>query len=693
MRNIWMVLILAVFVVWSQAQPIAIDLSSLFDRDIVVETGGSGLTDPLDENRGWIDGGTLPSTYVDGAVISTQDGRASFQFAPLKRSSLDGVTLNGQTLDVPDGRYDSLDLAMLAAPGGFGNPFNFVELRYADGATDQRRFGPVAGWFNSPGAYENTKFNYTDSSDVDSIVSFSTNFGDEELFYVLQERGNGNSGGNRFVDASGFVLYVIEDIPTSLTQATLGVTVGNNFVISLSAEYWDPEASFVDGYTVVANSMELYDGFEHRALGNLKLYEFDVSPFLAQKTGELYILLTDATPQNGWGPFLQNISLYSGENRIFEETLAPAVDTSHATVYAMFQTNGGDGEAPYLYDNSGSGPSNREHRFADAGGSITYRFDLPDTVTDAKLTVDMANNFVVSLSGPTGVVRYDHISPGAAEEKNYLIDEGNSILGGGYRFADASSYMVYQFDLPDELTSAVAQISVGNQFLIEAAAGTDGAYQIEYDWVGDSGQETRDNSNFGVYEIQLDPYLRNNPQNIVRFRFSDGQPADGWGPYLTGITIVNQSGAGADPYTEALNAMEMFGDDVHNEYNKNYYTIDLGSVLQANNPAKEVYVKFTDGSAGDGWGPGIFWMAVYTGEIDILSDRLVFNDLKATNGEPANYCVALLHRRYDVDATKTLSEIVLPQLPSGDELPVYLLGATLNASQTAVEDWMIWERH
>jgi len=117
-----------------------------------------------------------------------------------------------------------------------------------------------------------------------------------------------------------------------------------------------------------------------------------------------------------------------GTNRIFGSTLSPAVTTNGATVYAEFLTNGGEAEKPYLYDNSGSGPSNRGHRFADAAGSLTYRFDLPDNVSDAKLTVDMANNFVVAINGPSSVTRYDQVSPGAADEKDYLIDEGNSIL-------------------------------------------------------------------------------------------------------------------------------------------------------------------------------------------------------------------------------------------------------------------------
>ena len=35
---------------------------------------------------------------------------------------------------------------------------------------------------------------------------------DTEIAYVVSERGNGNAGGNRFVDATGFVLYRIGDL-------------------------------------------------------------------------------------------------------------------------------------------------------------------------------------------------------------------------------------------------------------------------------------------------------------------------------------------------------------------------------------------------------------------------------------------------------------------------------------------------
>ncbi|MEW6238876.1 MAG: hypothetical protein AB1656_26120 [Candidatus Omnitrophota bacterium] len=669
------------------AQQTYVDLTALFDSDAVLEAGGAGLGAALNDQGDRIDALTLPSSYNDGAEALTQDGRTSFLFGPLQQASLDALAVNGQVLDIPDGVYQYVDLAMLSAPGSMGDPFGNIEFRYADGSIDAKRFGPIAGWLSSPTAFENTFYRYTDDSQVQSIVSFSTNFGADEAKYILLEKGNGNSGGNRFIDGTGYVLYVIDGLE-NVKQATLGVTVGNNFVISISAYYGDPESAATEGYTVLANSMDLYGGFEHRALGNLKNYEFDISPYLAENTGEIYILLTDATTSNGWGPYLQRISLYTGKSNTFEETLSPEIDAAKAAVYALFQTNGNDEEKKFLYDNSGSGPSNRGHRFADGNGSITYRFDLPDDAVQAKAVVDMANNFIVSLSGPTGAIRYNSMTVGTADEHNYLIDEGGSIPGGDFRFADGNAYMVYQFDLPDDVTTAFAQINVGNQFVVEIAPGTDGAFTVAKDWVAESGQETTDNSNLTIYTFDLTNYLKNNSSKIVRFRFSDGIPTNGWGPYLKSILIVNKVETGEAAFEEVLNSMTMYGVDIHNETNKQYYTIDLAPTLQ-NNPTKEVFIKFTDASTGDGWGPGIFAMAVFSGELSILSDNLVFNDLKNTSGNPANFGLDLLQRRYTIDPSKKLDKIAFPHQSAIDADKIYLLAATLTAGGSAVSDWML----
>ena len=118
----------------------------------------------------------------------------------------------------------------------------------------------------------------------------------------------------------------------------------------------------------------------------------------------------------------------------------------------------------------------------------------------------------------------------------------------------------------------------------------------------------------------LDSYLQNNPENIVQIRLSMGFPRMGWGTLFDGDRDRQSIGTDEDPFTEVLSSMDLFGEDIHTEYNKNYYTIDLSQVLQSDNPGKEVFVKFTDGSTGDGWGPGIFWMAVYSGSIDIQTD-------------------------------------------------------------------------
>jgi hypothetical protein len=96
-------------------------------------------------------------------------------------------------------------------------------------------------------------------------------------------------------------------------------------------------------------------------------------------------------------------------------------------------------------------------------------------------------------------------------------------------------------------------------------------------------------------------------------------------------------------------------------------------------------MQLGDASPADGWGGGIFWMAAYSGNIDIQSDRRVFNGLKNTpDGQPQlNYGgLTFLDRRYALDPSKTLSSIFLPAKPTDTSTTnsiVYLLAATLNA--------------
>jgi hypothetical protein len=234
-----------------------VDLQALFDTDVFLGSGGTGLGNALDANGRRIDPATLPASYVDGSPAATQDGRASFKFGVLSTASLDGAAINGQSLSVKAGQYGSVDLALLAAPQAFGDPFSAIEFHYADGSKDTNRFGPVAGWFDSPNGYDHAILTAVDNSQVSNIVSFPTDFSAAEAPYLAQQNGTAQSGSARFCDARAYALYEIDNL-AGLTQATLGITVGNDFVISLATDYYDPDVSTTDGYTVLANSETLY---------------------------------------------------------------------------------------------------------------------------------------------------------------------------------------------------------------------------------------------------------------------------------------------------------------------------------------------------------------------------------------------------------------------------------------------------
>jgi hypothetical protein len=654
-----------------------LDLHTLFDSDVFLEGGGVGLGSGLDANGSRVDSGTLPFSYADGVPIATQDGRATFKFGNFKLESLDAAAINAQSIAVPAGQYASLDLALLDAPNAFGWPFGAIVFNYADGSKDTNRFGPVAGWMNSPSAFDHTILAATDNGAVTTYADFATTGGSDEATYLYVDYSSGVDASRRFCDANRYAVYQIP-VSNGLAHASLGITVGNDFVISVATSFGpdnDP-ANFPDrtnGWTLLANSSTIYGHSEHNN-ANLKEYTFDVSTQLADQTGNIYILFTDATPTDGWGPFMQRIRLYNGTPVYYSQRLDPAVNTSAATVYAMFDvatTN----ETPYLYDNSGNGPSNRGHRYADGAGYLSYRFAFPANTANAKLTMDLANNFVVSLRGPGDpVVTYASFVPFTSGESNHIVElsccTGND---GGHRFMDANEYVIYQFTLPTGASNALAHIQIGNEYLVQVRSGTSGDWTTELSELNQGGVVFRD--------VDLSAYLTNNPAKIIQIRIGDTSTADGWGGYLVGMSIVNHLDTAA--WQPVLNSQTLFGDDVHNEYNKGYYTIDLSSAL-VNNPTKEVFVKLTDGSMGDGWGPGIFWMAAYSGDIDIQSDRLVFNGLKSTLGEPTqNYGLDFLRRRYPLNASKTLSSIVLPAKPTDPGTTnsiVYLLAATLNAA-------------
>ena len=123
-------------------------------------------------------------------------------------------------------------------------------------------------------------------------------------------------------------------------------------------------------------------------------------------------------------------------------------------------------------------------------------------------------------------------------------------------------------------------------------SGTTGAWTTEAEELSDTGSPVI------FLDVDASKYLTNNPAKIFQVRIGDSTPAGGYGGFLVSVSILNHLDT-AD-WQSVLSSQSLFGWDVHSSLNKGYYTLDLSSVL-SNNPTKEVFVKLTDGSTGDGW--------------------------------------------------------------------------------------------
>lgn len=100
----------------------------------------------------------------------------------------------------------------------------------------------------------------------------------------------------------------------------------------------------------------------------------------------VYVRLSDAFPEDGWGPGLHHV----------------AVDIDGAAGPAFVP--GGEEETPYLFD-AGSSQTGEGLRFADGGSSFIYRFEVPTGTTSMHVALELENEYLVSVAdqAPTRV--------------------------------------------------------------------------------------------------------------------------------------------------------------------------------------------------------------------------------------------------------------------------------------------------
>ena len=61
-----------------------VDLSQSFNADVFLESGGTGLGAALDDQGRRIDAATLPTTFVDGATVTSTNGDSAVRARILK---------------------------------------------------------------------------------------------------------------------------------------------------------------------------------------------------------------------------------------------------------------------------------------------------------------------------------------------------------------------------------------------------------------------------------------------------------------------------------------------------------------------------------------------------------------------------------------------------------------------------------
>ncbi|WP_350275234.1 GxGYxYP domain-containing protein [Kribbella sp. HUAS MG21] len=115
-----------------------------------------------------------------------------------------------------------------------------------------------------------------------------------------------------------------------------------------------------------------------RDSSNRGTYDLDVSAKLGKEA--VYVRFADSFTDDGWGASVRSVSV-----------------KANGTVIASFEPDTPE-EAPYLFDGSRSSIGGEANRFADGGNYWIYRFEPPAGTTSLVVTVEMWNQYLVSIT-------------------------------------------------------------------------------------------------------------------------------------------------------------------------------------------------------------------------------------------------------------------------------------------------------
>lgn len=316
---------------WAQGvNSTPVDLSAYWNVDGYNAGDGDDAADPLLGEMYLDDGGkrirswTFPADYVDGEPAATVDGRVEFLLGPVyEQEALDSYRPDGSVIEVPEGAYDRLFLAVMSGNGEFpGSQWDGADImtaNYADGSAEEIPIGVVNDWFWSPPEW------YVPASGDpgEVLVDLLMHPSDPNEFDHLWGWGGAepsephNYGQYRAADGvDGWLTYRLpyED------GATMYVEMWGNVQVLVSTDDpdFDPDFPMTEIYNSVAED-QLYPGGGDGYTPNRAKYEFDLSEVVPEGTEEVYVRFRDAAPgeaadvdSGNWGPRIHRLGLFTG---------------------------------------------------------------------------------------------------------------------------------------------------------------------------------------------------------------------------------------------------------------------------------------------------------------------------------------------------------------------------------------------
>ncbi|GAB3423673.1 GxGYxYP domain-containing protein [Flindersiella endophytica] len=233
-----------------------------------------------------------------------------------------------------------------------------------------------------------------------------------------------------------------------------------------------------EGYTTIAKTTDhVHDG------SNQQVYDFDLSDQLGGDA--VWVRFDDAFTDDGWGPAVSQVTVKAGDQ-----------------VIAQFAP-GTDAEEPFLFDHGNSqissGPP--QHRYADGNRYFVYRFAPPAGTQQLTLSVEMWNEYTVSVTN---------------QEPDRLYYEAYAYLRD---YAVANKAMVFWLD-----PNIDAERELFEQIMSETQAPTPYLGWFAQDVAGEFGG-TQLASEHGVYVLAADWFENMTVHSGSRAPVSDHQKA------------------------------------------------------------------------------------------------------------------------------------------------------------------------